>query len=88
MQLNLTEAIIHNLGAEASRRNKSLIADEPPHTVESIALGLLSAAGESYAHTIKIAQREALIPVTDEILAASAEKQETAIAAALREVRK
>jgi hypothetical protein len=88
MQLNLTQPIIDGLGAEAARRNKLLIADEPPHTVESIALALLSAAGESYANTIKIAQREALIPVADEILAASPEKQETAIAAALREVRK
>lgn len=36
---------------------------------------------------LKVAQREALIPVADEILAAPAAKQEAAIAAALEAVR-
>lgn len=36
---------------------------------------------------LKVAQCEALIPVADEILAAPAEKQEAAIAAALEAVR-
>lgn len=36
---------------------------------------------------LKIAQREDMIPVADEILAAPPEKQEAAIAAALKEVR-
>lgn len=36
---------------------------------------------------LKVAQREALIPVADEILAAPAAKQEAAIAAALEVVR-
>lgn len=40
-----------------------------------------------YEASLKVAQREALIPVADEILAAPAAKQEAAIAAALEAVR-
>jgi hypothetical protein len=59
---------------------------QPPVTLNQFLQAQLDGDTERYVAALKVAQREALIPVADQILAASPEKQEAAIAAALEAI--
>lgn len=61
---------------------------QPPVTLTKFLQLQLDEETARHESALKIAQREAMIPVVDEILFASPKKQEVAIAAALKEVRK
>jgi hypothetical protein len=59
---------------------------QPPVTLTEFLQAQLDTETARHVAALKVAQREALIPVADQILAASPEKQEAAIAAALQAI--
>jgi hypothetical protein len=59
---------------------------EPPVTLTEFLQTQLDTETERHTAALKVAQREALIPVADQILAAPLAKQEAAIAAALQAI--
>lgn len=60
---------------------------QPPVTIQQFCQLVQDEETARLVSTLKTVQREAMIPVADEILAVSPEKQTAAIAAALAEVR-
>lgn len=60
---------------------------QPPVTIQEYCQIVQDEETARLVSALKTAQHEAMIPVADEILAASPEKQAAAIAAALAEVR-
>lgn len=62
-------------------------SDQPAITLTEFMQLQLDEETTRHEGALKVAQREAMIPVADEILAASPEKQEAAISAALKTIR-
>lgn len=62
-------------------------SDQPSITLTEFLQLQLDEETTRHEGVLKVAQRETLIPVADEIIAASPEKQEAAISAALKTIR-